>query len=316
MERSVDMAEQTFVFGPERNLVGTVTLPGAESGNAPDIMLLLTNAGVIPRTGPHRINVTLARHFAKLGVAALRFDLSGLGDSRRSSSRLTADEQFVADTQCAMDFARQRFGCERFLMIGFCSGGDVAQLTALSDQRLIGILLWDSYVYPPFRAKLLGLRHRARRHGLAPAFVKGVRFVRAALQARVAQAQRAGDSPVTEGPVIFGRSRMPPKEEFGAGVRELVDRGVVVCFVYSGGEPDWYNYGGQFADMYRSFGFVERVGYEYLSGSDHTLTQPASQAALTSLAEQWFLGHVVPSLKRSGDTRKLSGPPTKSLQAA
>ena len=57
------MIEQSLIFGPERHLVGTVTLP--EQPVVGQVMLLLTNAGVIPRVGPHRVNVKLARHFAQ-----------------------------------------------------------------------------------------------------------------------------------------------------------------------------------------------------------------------------------------------------------
>jgi dienelactone hydrolase len=288
------MIEQSLIFGPERHLVGTVTLP--EQPVVGQVMLLLTNAGVIPRVGPHRVNVKLARHFAQQGIAAMRFDLSGLGDSRRSSSRLPTGEQFVADTRAAMDLAEQRYGCNRFLMIGFCSGADIAHLTALEDPRLRAMVMWDSYVYPNTKAKLLGFAHRIRRHGLAAALFKATRFIGAALQSRKASAQTGGEP---EGPVIFGRTRMPPREEFGQRIHSLVKGGVEIYFIYSGGEPDWYNYHDQFHDMFREFGFVDEVAYDYLEQSDHTLTQPKAQAALIEHVQRWFQGRAVKALQRA-----------------
>jgi alpha-beta hydrolase superfamily lysophospholipase len=157
------MNEQTIVFGPDRNLIGTFTLPSRAAPEYAGAMALLTNAGVIPRIGPHRLNVKLARRLAELGIATLRFDLSGLGDSRRSSSRRTTGEQFIFDTRCAMDLAQAQFGAARFFMVGFCSGGDVAHVTALEDARLRAILMWDSYVYPTREAKVRGLLLRLRR---------------------------------------------------------------------------------------------------------------------------------------------------------
>jgi dienelactone hydrolase len=271
-----------------------VTLP--EQPVVGQVMLLLTNAGVIPRVGPHRVNVKLARHFAQQGIAAMRFDLSGLGDSRRSSSRLPTGEQFVADTRAAMDLAEQRYGCNRFLMIGFCSGADIAHLTALEDPRLRAMVMWDSYVYPNTKAKLLGFAHRIRRHGLAAALFKATRFIGAALQSRKASAQTGGEP---EGPVIFGRTRMPPREEFGQRIHSLVKGGVEIYFIYSGGEPDWYNYHDQFHDMFREFGFVDEVAYDYLEQSDHTLTQPQAQAALIEHVQRWFQGRAVKALQRA-----------------
>lgn len=286
------MIEQNLIFGPERHLVGTVTLP--EQPVAGQVMLLLTNAGVIPRVGPHRVNFKLARHFAQQGVAAMRFDLSGLGDRRRSSSRLPTGEQFVADTRAAMDLAEQRYGCNRFLMIGFCSGADIAHLTALEDPRLRAMVMWDSYVYPNTKAKLLGLAHRIRRHGFAPAFVKATRFIGAALQSRKVSAETVGEP---EGPVIFGRTRMPPRDEFGQRIRRLVEGGVEIYFIYSGGEPDWYNYRSQFHDMFREFGFVDDVAYDYLEQSDHTLTQRNARAALIEHVQRWFHGRAGKALQ-------------------
>ncbi len=258
-------------------------------------MLLLTNAGVIPRIGPHRLNVRLARRFAELGIASLRFDMSGLGDSRRSSSRRSTGEQFVADTISSMDLAKAEVGAEQFLMVGFCSGGDVAHLTALADPRLRAIVLWDSYVYPTRKAKLLGMLHRLRRNSLASLATK--------VAMRLGRLGRRGDeggpgAPVAEVSSIFGRAQMPPRDEFGQRIRTLVDRGVEVLFLYSGGEPVYYNYERQFNDTFGEYGFASRVGYEYLPRSDHTFIQPHAQATLIERVEHWLNERALPALER------------------
>ena len=249
------MNEQTLIFGPENHLVGTVTLPDTVKPGHERTMALLTNAGVIPRIGPHRLNVQLARRFAEIGIATLRFDMSGLGDSRRSSSRRPTGEQFVADTLSAMDLAQAKFGCDQFFMVGFCSGGDVAHNAALLDARLRAIVMWDSYVYPTRKAKLRGLIHRLRRHTLTSAAQKVIQR----LLAPRGKPAVAEDGQPPEGPSIFGRTRMPPRDEFGQRIRTLVDRGVELLFLYSGGEPEWYNYHGQFRDMF-SLVWVRRSG--------------------------------------------------------
>ena len=306
------MNEQTLIFGPERHLVATVTLPATPQPAQGGVMVLLTNAGVIPRVGPHRLNVKLARHFAQLGVASLRFDMSGLGDSRRSSSRQSTGDQFVADTVAAMDLAKQ-FGCTQFIMIGFCSGADIAHLTALEDARLRAIVMWDSYVYPNTKAKLLGFVHRARRHGLQSAFVKALRFVRAASKNR---SESASAGQPVEGPVIFGRTRMPPRDDFGQRIRTLVDQGIEIYFVYSGGEPDWYNYEAQFRDMFQPYGFVDRVAYTYLTLSDHTLTQPKAQDAFITCVDRWLEQRAWPALEKARAAPAAPSVAPPALQAA
>ncbi len=288
------MNEQTFVFGPDQNLIGTFTLPERAAPEYAGTMALLTNAGVIPRIGPHRLNVKLARRLAERGIATLRFDLSGLGDSRRSSSRRTTGEQFIFDTRCAMDLAQSQFGAARFFMVGFCSGGDVAHVTALEDARLRAMVMWDSYVYPTRQAQLRGLLLRLRRN-TPSSMVKKVwhRLSRPAPSEPDAAAEQA-----PAGPTIFGRATMPPRDEFGQRILTLVDRGVEILFLYSGGEPLWFNYEGQFGDMFGACGFVDRVAYEYLPRSDHTFIQPHAQAALIERVEHWLDNRVQPALAR------------------
>ncbi|MFZ2650024.1 MAG: alpha/beta hydrolase [Burkholderiaceae bacterium] len=289
------MNEQTLIFGPDKHLVGTVTLPARALAGHSGTMALLTNAGVIPRMGPHRLNVKLARRFAERGIATLRFDLSGLGDSRRSSSRRSTGEQFIADTRCAMDLAQAKFAAERFFAVGFCSGGDVAHVTALEDDRLRAIVMWDSYVYATRQAKLRGLLHRLRRSSPRSAALKAAQWLAAA--AKENDPSEVGQS--SEGPKIFGRSTVPPRDEFGQRIRILVDRGVEMLFLYSGGEPLWYNYERQFHDMFASYGFVDRVAYEYLVRSDHTFIQPHAQANLIARVEHWLDERALPALLRA-----------------
>lgn len=281
------MNETTVLFGPQGHLVGTYTQPAAPAAIRGDVMLLLTNAGVIPRIGPHRINVRLARHFARLGVPSLRFDTSGLGDSGRSTGTDSVNAQFVADTRAAMDAAQVQFGQRDFVMIGFCSGGDIAHLVALEDERLKGIVLFDSYVYPTRKTRVLSLRHRLRTQGFATLAQKALH--RAAEHAKRLLSRNRGDTGTRAEPrAIFGRVGAPPKHEFGARIDRLVARGVKIMFVYSGGEPHAYNYFTQFRDTFVGHPFVDRVAYEYLDRCDHVLTQPHAQDALIEAVQRWF----------------------------
>jgi Serine aminopeptidase, S33 len=289
------MIEQTIIFGPENHLVGTVTLPDRSRSGHATTMALLTNAGVIPRIGPHRLNVRLARRFAEMGIATLRFDMSGLGDSRRSSSRRSTGEQCIADTRSAMDLAQSQFGRNAFFMVGFCSGGDVANVVAFEDERLRAVALWDSYVYLTPKSKWLGLLHRLKRQTPASIVRKSVERL-----GKVVSTPKDDGTPVAPAPVptIFGRSKMPDRDDFGRRIRTLVDRGVEVFFLYSGGEPDSYNYEGQFRDMFSSYGFVDRVEYDYRERSDHTFIQPHSQQALVERIERWLEERALAAMHR------------------
>ncbi|AKJ29875.1 serine aminopeptidase domain-containing protein [Caldimonas brevitalea] len=287
------MKEETLVFGPERNLVGTFTHPAADVPARDDLMVLLSNAGVIPRIGPHRINVKLARQFASLGLPTLRFDTNGLGDSARSSSTLPVAEQFVADTRSAMDAAEARFGRRHFLMVGMCSGADIAHLTALEDVRLKGIVMFDSYVYPTRKTAWLRRWHLLRNAGVLGAVGKVLVRALRLLWPRRAGSSAAGAPRPSAAVGIFGRSSVPSRDEFAERLKRLVERQVQLHFIFSGGEPGAYNYHRQFHDTFGRYGLVDRVGYEFLRECDHVLTLPQAQDLFIRTVMQWLRNKIL-----------------------
>ncbi|MGA8008355.1 MAG: alpha/beta hydrolase, partial [Thiomonas sp.] len=74
-----------------------MTFPASGTASPPPFGVLLFNAGVIHRVGAHRVNVKLARALAADGIATLRCDLHGMGDSLRADGRLSYKDQVVAD---------------------------------------------------------------------------------------------------------------------------------------------------------------------------------------------------------------------------
>ncbi|HWU86648.1 MAG TPA: hypothetical protein VN253_05215, partial [Kofleriaceae bacterium] len=78
------VTEVIHQFGADDGLFGIVTLPPeqlrAASEERPFAVLL--NSGLMHRVGPFRTGVELARSLAARGVRVLRYDRSGLGDSR------------------------------------------------------------------------------------------------------------------------------------------------------------------------------------------------------------------------------------------
>lgn len=272
------MAEQTLILGAESHLVATLT-PATQTGaGSPRCVAVLTNSGVIPRSGPHRMNVHLARRFADMGIASIRFDMSGLGDSRRSSGTLPVVQQWVADTRSVMDTAQARFGCDRFFMVGFCSGAEVAHLVALEDPRMRAAVLWDLYAYPTPQSKLRTLLYRLRRAGLQTAVRKVLARALPALRQSAAQVKdRAAEV-----------SLVPPIEEYARRIQTLVDGGVELMFAYCGGEPEWFNHHGQFRGMFGRYGFVDKVAFNYLEVSDHLMTRRVAQQSFTEMVVRWL----------------------------
>jgi dienelactone hydrolase len=281
------MAEKTLLLGAENHLVATLTPAESSIHGTPPFVAVLTNSGVIPRSGPHRMNVHLARRFAAMGIPSIRFDMSGLGDSRRSSGTLPVVEQWVADTRSVMDEAQSQFGCSRFFMVGFCSGAEVAHLVALEDQRLRGIVIWDLYAYATPQSKVRTLIYKLRRAGVLGSANKVFTRVLAALRA-LSKAPEPKDRAAEV-------SLVPKRDVFARRIQTLVDDGVEVLFAFCGGEPEWFNHPGQFRGMFGRYAFFDKVAFRYLDKSDHLITRREAQQSFTEMVVTWLQGRLLAS---------------------
>ena len=280
------MREQTLILGPDRHLVATLTPADPDVAPA-GWMALLTNSGVIGRAGPHRMNVRLARQFARMGIPSIRFDLSGLGDSRRASGTLAQTAQWVADTRTVMDAAQARCGDLRFFMVGYCSGAEVAHLTALEDARLRAAVLWDFYAFPTRRLRWHRLLHRLRRAGLRGIAAKAWRRLAGAAGAATTSGAADARAPnVYDGPKT-------PRDVYIDRFNELARRDVELFFYYSGGEPEWFAYRGQFKDMFGDQPFHPQVWFDQLYISDHLITGKAAQEGFMQAVQQWLRQRVL-----------------------
>ncbi|MDE2120404.1 MAG: alpha/beta hydrolase [Betaproteobacteria bacterium] len=263
--------EYSFAFGRDHGLVGTLTQVSAECPASISRGLILFNAGVLHRVGPHRLHVNIARLAAVAGVPTLRFDLHGHGDSLRPGGELGYDEQVDADLHDAIDELSRRCGVERIAILGFCSGALPTYRAALAHHCVDSILLYDAFSYPTLRSRLrrgiLLLRH----HGP----LGTLRGVGARLLQRLSRRHQAlGNQPV-DPPISRG--------ELVRGFNLLAQRGVRVVLAYSGGAFDEVNYAGQFRDATRRYGLSDRVAVEFEPDINHVVTSLAAQDSFRDL---------------------------------
>ncbi|MBX3611481.1 MAG: alpha/beta hydrolase [Hydrogenophaga sp.] len=284
------MQEQTRIVGSEGHLVATFTPAATIPGNPVPVVALLSNSGVIPRSGPHRINVLLARALADMGIASVRFDMSGLGDSQRSNHTRSVTEQWVADTRDVMNAAQAQFGCDRFFMVGLCSGAIIGHLVALEDPRMRAVLLWDMYAYPTLQSRLRKLAFKIGRAGLAGSTRKAAVMALRAL--RLVPPDDTPEKPKGE------MSVSPPKDEFMARVDTLTAQGVELLFAYCGGQPEWFNHRGQFAAMFRGQPWLPRVAFELLETTDHLITSGPAKQAFIDMTTRWVEHRVLPANRK------------------
>jgi pimeloyl-ACP methyl ester carboxylesterase len=147
--RESPVNDEAVLFGPGQRLVGVVTHARAGAAPAPHIGVILLNAGVIHRVGPNRLYVTLARRLSEAGLTVLRFDHSGIGDSSPRDDHLSFAESSVAETRDAMNWLASEHGCERFVLIGLCSGTLTAFNAAHADRRVAALVLLTALLQDP-----------------------------------------------------------------------------------------------------------------------------------------------------------------------
>jgi alpha-beta hydrolase superfamily lysophospholipase len=136
MSARVEM-ETPFYFGPERSLFG---LFHACAKPARKAVLLCPPLGQ-DQIRCHRLYRQLAQALAAEGIAVLRFDYYGSGDSAGASVDMDW-RRCLADTAAAADELRARSGIDRVLAFGARLGGSIALASAV-QARLAGIVAWD-----------------------------------------------------------------------------------------------------------------------------------------------------------------------------
>ena len=136
--------EQPVVFDCEGcRLIGIVTLPetNAEAG------VIIVVGGPQYRAGSHRQFTLLARHLAHQGIASIRFDYRGMGDSEGDMRNF---ENVDADIRAAIDALMQRVPTvSRVALWGLCDAASAALYYGHTDTRVSDLILLNPWVHSP-----------------------------------------------------------------------------------------------------------------------------------------------------------------------
>jgi dienelactone hydrolase len=274
------MNERAITFGPAVNLTGILCEPDEATRRAGVPLVLMLNAGLLHRVGPHRMSVLLARQLAAAGISSLRFDLGGRGDSEASLVTGSDDERVLVDIIEAMDHLEQRGLAHRFVLFGLCAGADNAHLAAVCDTRVAGAVLLDGYGW---RTPGYYLHHYLPRMRNARAWIGFVRrLVLQALRSR-AESQAAADAARAGMRRPFGERRVVEQE-----LEQLIGRGARLLYVYSGGVEGYYNHRRQFFEMFPHLSKGGYVEVEFYPRADHTYTVASERERMLARVVGWF----------------------------
>jgi pimeloyl-ACP methyl ester carboxylesterase len=243
----------------------------------------------------------MARALAAQGFPSLRLDWSGLGDSGARDDDVPVGESIIAETREAMDFLTSTTGAQRFILIGICSGATVSFLTALRDERVVGVALINAQSHLHGESAELGEALRARtmtRHSYRIALRSSFRRKnwRKALGGQIPIGKVMHSMFLAPVRAILGRGRggaLPALDPM-AETRVLTDRGVRVLHLYSEGDEglDYFQevLGGRGAERMAEVG----AETEIMLGANHVFTLLWTQDRLTTAVCEWARSFAIP----------------------
>ncbi len=276
--------ETAVQFGDGGELSGILCQPlGASNGRA----VVIVNTGRDPHYGIARFGVGLARRLAAVGIASLRFDFAGLGDSMG-----TRDEKDVLSALLATDRSRdislavdvlERQGYRQIGLHGLCSGAYHAFHAALLDARIDTLLLVN---FPVFRWQnvrlLLAPKHYVRQLLDIPSWrrlMRGEVKLRSIVAAQVARIWERVQNVVAQPGVSLLQSF--PYRAMAA----LSQRNVRTLFLFSAGDQGLEAINQAFGRMERGIAMFDGVTLRIVPGLDHVLTSRSMRDTTT----EWII---------------------------
>lgn len=282
-DRSVQ--ERAILFGSHRGLAGVVTHPDAGAPPARRAVVM-GNVGVGHHVGPFRVYVDLARAVAALGWHALRFDLSGLGDSAPRTGAGTSSQQAQADVVEALDWLEQTLGIREVVLVGICSGVDSMHPVAVADPRVVGAVFVDGYTYPT-------LGYHVRRHTLR--YLQAERWRRYLHRRAERLRDPAPAAPPAEAPQGVFQREYPTRTQFRRDVARVAARGARVLFVFTGTYDAIFNSERQMREILGTAAPRAAIDVARFRRADHLFSAAAQREALFARVRGWLAGFPAPS---------------------
>ncbi len=124
-----------------QQIVGMLHIPKGR-GKFPTALLLHGFTGT--KVESHRLFVKLSRALAEQGIASLRFDFRGAGDSEGNFEELTIRSQVIDSVEAVKFLMRhKRVNSRRLALVGLSMGGAIAaHLVGRETKRFQTLALW------------------------------------------------------------------------------------------------------------------------------------------------------------------------------
>jgi uncharacterized protein len=136
----------TFNNSRGQTLYGALHFP---RGSVKTPIVIMVHGFTDDKTGDNRLFVKFAREIAPRGIAVLRFDFAGSGDSEGDFAETTPSSE-IEDLRSAIDFvcSLPEIDTNFISLLGYSLGGAVSIYTAAKDQRIDVFIGWAPVSHP------------------------------------------------------------------------------------------------------------------------------------------------------------------------
>ncbi len=283
-----EWTEEPVSFGLEGNLFGILCRPRRAQSQHP--VALFVNAGMSYHIGWGRLTVELARDLAKQGIASLRMDLDGIGESGTGHVKpcdILYASKPIGNVSAAID-CLVSLGFSKPIMIGSCSGAYAAYQSSIVDYRISTAVMinlycfnWDSSV--PLEEGL--------RRVQAPA-----QYVRRISSAYTLRRILSGDlktarNVVWHGREIIGRAARRlaqkgntklPISQARKNIHRMLENGNRIAFIYSEGDAGYSNFEEHFGSDIKNARY-ENLTCDMIPTTDHDMSDGIARERLTEI---------------------------------
>jgi pimeloyl-ACP methyl ester carboxylesterase len=313
--------ERPVVFG---EYFGVYCQPRAPRTGVPAMLFL--NTGASHHIGDGRIFVLFARRLAALGIASLRMDLGGLGDSTPTARAVTLDT--IYSSASSEDAARGAdwlvtHGHASVAVFGVCGGAFVGLHACARHPCIVGSFgvnlqkfIWDGADRSPGTTGLASTRMLRRSALSVEKWKRVLRGETSLLRVANGLAQRLGRG-LTRRVADFvdettGWSFEP--HEARRLLQRIQAKGAEVHLVYGEYDLGLDELKIQFGPRLRGLRSLPNVHAQTLAKLDHALFTRAARDAAMAGASQWFIDRfcasVEPGSARRGGSVSAASVPT------
>jgi len=278
------LIEEPLQFAEGGRLFGILTLPSEVPATSdPPPVFVFLSAGLLHRVGPSRVQVDIVRKLARMGLASLRVDLSGVGDSPPRAG-LSNQQAVAADFAAMLAVLDARLGRLRLVLAGLCAGADNSVRLAAHEPRVVGMLLLDPICFPDS-----GFATRAA-IGMVEKYSNPARYIAWSKRRLTAikAAPRAARDPVD---VIASRD-LPTREQLRAAFEMMLARKGRVLSVFTGAAIPYYNRAGQLGRFLDLAGYPSSCTELFWPEVDHTYTLDLHRRRLAQRIGIWAADYV------------------------